>query len=85
MAGEAPNSVKARANLREICSKYLPGNHRVEVIDVLENPEIALADRVMLTPMLVRLSPPPVRSVIGNLGDLATVLNTLDLLPPPHD
>jgi len=83
VAGESPNSVKARANLGAICSKFLEGRHSVEIIDVLEHPEVALADQVMLTPMLVQISPAPVRSVIGNLSNFEAVMGALNLPPRP--
>ena len=58
-AGGAPNSVRALANLYAICRKHFPESHRIELIDVLKDPMRALADAVLVTPTVVKLSPAP--------------------------
>jgi len=80
VAGDAPNSVQAVANLGVLCREYLADRHEIEVVDVLREPERALADGVMLTPMLVKLKPEPTRKIIGTLSQTQTVLQTLGLL-----
>ena len=60
VAGSAPNSVQAIANIEEICRQYLQGNYQLEIVDVLKQPFRALADGVMVTPSLIKLSPSPV-------------------------
>lgn len=79
VAGDAENSLAAVANLRHICDRFLPGRYEVEQVDVLLDPMRALADGVFMTPMLVKLSPPPVRKLVGSLSQTKTVLQTLDL------
>lgn len=79
VAGEAPNSVQARANLIALCAAHFPDRHHVEVVDLLLEPARALEDDVLLTPTLVRLSPKPARKIIGNLNNLSVVLQTLGL------
>ncbi len=79
VAGSAPNSVQAIANIEEICRQYLQGNYQLEIVDVLKQPFRALADGVMVTPSLIKLSPPPVVQVVGNLNDKNQVLLTLGL------
>jgi circadian clock protein KaiB len=74
IAGGAPNSVQAIANLEAICHEYLNNGHRLEVVDVLEHPQRAMADGVLVTPSLAKLSPLPAANVIGNLSDKAKVL-----------
>jgi circadian clock protein KaiB len=81
VAGKAPNSVKAIANLRAICRRYLKDGYKLEIIDVCEHPLRALADGVIVTPNLAKLSPKPASSVIGNLGDTDSVLAALGLHP----
>lgn len=81
VAGKAPNSVKAIANLRAICRRYLKDGYKLEIIDVCEHPLRALADGVIVTPKLAKLSPKPASSVIGNLGDTGSVLAALGLQP----
>lgn len=79
VAGDGPNSVHATANLRAICGEYLPERHEIEVVDVLTNPERALSDGVMMTPLLVKLSPGSVRKIVGSLSQRAAVLQALEL------
>ncbi len=79
VADGAPNSAQAIANLEAICRQHLQGNYQLEVIDVLEQPLRALADRVIVTPCLIKLSPPPVAQVVGILNDKNQVLVVLGL------
>jgi circadian clock protein KaiB len=77
IAGQGPNSVQAIANLKEICRQYLNNNHSLEIIDTLEDPLRALADGVLITPTLVKVSPKPVTKVVGNLSERRAVLLAL--------
>jgi circadian clock protein KaiB len=79
VAGAAPNSLRAIANLYSILRQYLPDKHSVEIVDVLEDPLVALRDGILVTPTLVRLNPLPVRKVLGSLDDRETVLAALGL------
>ncbi len=79
VAGSAPNSVKAIANLEAICQRYLKDGYKLEVVDVCEHPLRALSDRVVVTPSLTKLSPGPPANVIGNLSDTGSVLAMLGL------
>lgn len=79
VAGDGPNSTQAVANLRALCHEHLPERHEIEIVDVLREQERALADGVMLTPLLVKLSPKPIRKIIGTLGRRESLLQALDL------
>ncbi len=79
VAGKAPNSVKAIANLEAICKRHLQDGYKLEVIDVCEHPLRALADGVLVTPSLTKTSPSPTSMVIGNLSDTDSVLTALGL------
>ena len=79
IAGGAPNSVQAIANLEAICREHLKGGHRLEVVDVLKHPQRAMAEGVLVTPSLARISPGPLANVVGNLSDSAKVLLALGL------
>jgi circadian clock protein KaiB len=79
IAGRAPNSVQAVANLKAICQKYLKGAHRLEVVDVLEYPRRAMAAGVLVTPSLAKLSPLPAANLVGNLSDKNKVLAALGI------
>jgi circadian clock protein KaiB len=79
VAGSLPNSLQARENLGEICRKYLPGRHTLEVVDFLEHPRRALDEGIVATPTLVRLEPGPAATIVGTLSDRGTVLRALSL------
>ena len=81
VAGGAPNSMLAIANLEAICAEHLKDGHKLEVVDVLENPRRAMAEGVLVTPSLTKLSPQPVAQVVGNLSDKMRVLLALGLKP----
>jgi circadian clock protein KaiB len=83
IAGRAPNSVKAIANLEAICRQHLKDSYRLEIVDVCEHPRRALDDGILVTPSLTKLSPTPGASVIGNLSDTSSVLAALgvNLMP----
>ena len=79
IAGGAPNSVRALANLYAICHKHFPESHRIEVIDVLKEPLRALAEAILVTPTVVKISPAPEQHIIGNLSEEEEVLRALGL------
>ena len=79
IADGAPNSVRALANLYAICRKHFPASHSIEVIDVLKEPLRALAEAILVTPTVVKVSPAPVVQIIGNLSEEDEVLRALGL------
>jgi circadian clock protein KaiB len=83
-ADETLNSVQAIANLTALCEIHLPNRHEIEVVDVFAHPQRALADKIRMTPTLLKLSPLPVRRIIGTLSQTKLVLVALGLdLPAP--
>jgi circadian clock protein KaiB len=81
IAGMSPNSVTAIANLKKICEDQLKGKYRIEVIDLLEKPQLAKGDQIIAIPTLVRRLPPPVKKIIGNLSKAERALVGLDIQP----
>lgn len=79
VAGQTPKSIKAFANLKKICEEHLNGQYRIEVIDLLENPQLAKGDKIVAIPTLVRKLPPPLKQIIGDLSNTEKVLFGLDL------
>jgi len=77
VAGSGPNSARAIANLKAICAEHFDSRHHLEIVDLLTQPLRALADRIIVTPTLLKLSPLPVERVIGDLSDARRVLLTL--------
>ena len=81
IAGEAPNSVRALANLAQLCERHLPEAHSLEIVDVTVEPHRALSDGVFMTPTLIKLAPNPMCRIVGTLSDLRPVLVALGLDP----
>jgi circadian clock protein KaiB len=79
VAGDAPNSAQALANLTALCHTHLPGRYTIDVVDIFLEPKRALADGIFMTPMLVRLAPSPAQSIVGTLSETQTVLLALGL------
>ncbi|MFB9242925.1 circadian clock protein KaiB [Massilia antarctica] len=79
VAGDAQNSVLARANLRALCETYLPEQHQIEVLDVFREPTRALEDAIFMTPTLIKLAPSSVRRIVGTLSQTESVLLALGL------
>ena len=80
VAGNTPNSVRALTTLRNILEQDFQGVYALKVIDVLKNPQLAEEDKILATPTLSKVLPPPVRKIIGDLSDREKVLSGLDLL-----
>jgi circadian clock protein KaiB len=79
IADSAPNSTRAIANLAAICKEHLGDRFELEIIDVLEYPQRALADGVLVTPSLTKVSPSPSAKIVGNLSDTGSVLHALGI------
>jgi circadian clock protein KaiB len=79
VAGGSPNSLQAVSNLNALCREHLPDRHQVEIVDVIREPKRALADGILLTPMLVKFFPAPICKIIGNLSEPQMVLDALGL------
>ncbi|MBD2139293.1 circadian clock protein KaiB [Anabaena sp. FACHB-1237] len=80
VAGNTPNSVRALKTLKNILDQEFKGIYALKVIDVLKNPQVAEEDKILATPTLSKILPPPVRKIIGDLTDRERVLIGLDLL-----
>jgi len=81
VAGKTPKSLTAFSNLKQICENHLTGRYVIEVIDLLEQPQLSKGDQILAIPTLVRKLPQPVRKIIGDLSDTERVLVGLDLRP----
>jgi circadian clock protein KaiB len=77
VTGRTSKSEVAILNLHRICDRWFEGNCRITVIDVLEQPDEAERDHIMATPTLIKLYPPPVQRIIGDLSDLEKVRTNL--------
>ena len=81
VAGQTPKAVRAFSNLRKICDEYLEGRYDIEVIDLVENPQLGRGDQILALPTLVRHLPTPIKKIIGDLSNTERVLVGLDLRP----
>lgn len=79
ITGETGRSRRAADNLRALCEARLAGIYELEIIDVLDRPDLAEEDRIIATPTAIRVSPLPPRRVIGDLSDLSLAATALDL------
>lgn len=87
VTGKTPRAEQAIENLRRICEEDLQGQYDLEIIDVLERPQLAEDEKILATPTLIKALPPPLRRVIGDLSDKEKVLLGLDVRPnrPPKE
>jgi circadian clock protein KaiB len=81
IAGQTSRSLAALANLKRICEEHLQGRYRIEVIDLLQHPQLARGDQILALPTLVRKLPEPIRKLVGDLSDTERALVGLDLRP----
>ena len=81
IAGHTPKSIEAITNLKRICDQSLAGKYKIEIIDLLKDPQLARGDQILAIPTLVRRLPEPVKKIIGDLSDTERVLVGLDIRP----
>lgn len=79
IAGDAPNSAQALANLTALCRAHFADRHEIEIVDVFREPKRALTDGIFMTPTLVKLAPSPVQMIVGTLSQTQIVLHALRL------
>jgi circadian clock protein KaiB len=84
VAGNTPKSITALNNLKKYCEEHLKGRYRLEVIDLLVQPQLAEGDQILAIPTLVRKVPVPIRKIIGDLSNEAKVLVGLDIRTVKH-
>lgn len=79
VAGMTSRALAAFENLNKLCEEHLPGRYIIEIIDLLENPKLAVGDQIIAVPTLVRRLPSPMKKIIGDLSNEERVLVGLDL------
>lgn len=79
ITGILPNSVRAIANIKSICNKYLNNNYELEIVDIYQLPDMALSEEIIAIPVLIKRFPLPEKRLIGDLSDTAKVMKALDL------
>jgi circadian clock protein KaiB len=81
IAGKTPKSITALTNLKRYCEEHLQGKYKIEVIDLLVQPQLAEGDQIFAVPTLVRKVPVPIRKIIGDLSNEEKVLVGLNIVP----
>jgi circadian clock protein KaiB len=81
VAGQTKKSAAALTNLKRYCEEFLKGRYKIEVIDLVKNPQLAEGDQILAIPTLVRKVPEPIRKIIGDLSNQERVLVGLDIRP----
>ncbi len=81
VAGQTPKSLIAFANLKNICEEHLHGQYSIEIIDLKQQPHLAIEDSIVALPTLVRKLPPPLKKIIGDLSNTEKVLVGLQIVP----
>ena len=81
VAGKTPHCTAAFSNLKKVCETHLAGKYHIDVIDLLDNPQLARGDQILAVPTLVRRLPPPLKKILGDLSNTERVLVGLDIRP----
>ena len=81
VAGPTQKSLAAFANLTRICEQHLAGRYVIEIVDLLQNPELAKGEQIVAIPTLVRKLPEPIRKIVGDLSNTEKTLLGLQLRP----
>ncbi len=81
VAGQTPRSIAALNNLKQLCETHLKGRYRIEIVDLLINPQLSREDQIFAVPTLVRKLPEPIKKIIGDLSNTERVLVGLQLRP----
>ena len=79
VSNHTPKSVAAFSNLKRMCEENLAGHYHIEVIDLLEQPQLAKENQIVAIPTVVRRGPLPPRRVIGDLSNAEKTLRGLQL------
>lgn len=81
VAGQTPKALETFNNLKRICDEHLTGRYRIEIIDLLQRPQLAKGDQILALPTLVRRLPEPIKKIIGDLSNTERVLVGLNIKP----
>lgn len=85
VAGQTPKSLAAFSNLKKLCEEHLPGRYKIEVIDLVKQPQLAQGDQIIALPTLVRKLPEPIKRIVGDLSHTERVIVGMDILSGGKD
>lgn len=81
VTGASPRSTRAITNLRRLCDEHLPGGYELEVVDIYQQPHLAIEGQIIAAPTLVKSLPAPLRKFIGDMSDTQSILTGLEVVP----
>jgi circadian clock protein KaiB len=79
VTGRTAKSTAVLSKLKETCEKHLEGRYRITVIDLVAQPHRAKVDQILAIPTVVRVTPTPIRTLIGDLSDKQKMLAGLEM------
>ncbi len=79
IAGQTPKAQKAIKDLEALLDEYSKEEYSFEIIDIIENPQLATYDQIFVTPTIIKLLPPPITRIAGDLSDKERAKEALDL------
>jgi circadian clock protein KaiB len=82
VTGASPNSLKAIENIKEFCENYIKDRYSLEIIDVYQQPSLAKEEQIVALPLLIKISPAPVRRLIGDMSNIAKVFHGMGIQQP---
>lgn len=80
VSGKTPRSLRLIESLIKMLDERFSGLYEMAVLDVLEQPQVAIDQAVLATPLLVKERPPPMRRIVGDVSDWDRVLTGLGMI-----
>jgi circadian clock protein KaiB len=79
VSGLLQNSLHAIKNIKQICEEHLKDNYELEIIDIYQQPELAISEQIIVIPVMIIKYPLPERRLIGDLSDVDKILEILNI------
>ena len=80
ISGNTARSLRAIQDIQRVCQEYLAGRYELEVIDIFQQPQLAIQAQIIAAPTLIRQLPLPLRKLVGDMADEKRLLIGLDIL-----
>jgi circadian clock protein KaiB len=79
IAGQTARSMLALNNIKKLIVDLPANSYQIDIIDLLENPELASIDAIIAIPTTVRTDSSPSRKVVGDLSNLESARLALNI------
>ena len=80
VSGMSPKSLDAINRVKHLCDENLEGTFELEIIDLYKRPEAASEQQIVFSPSLVKKSPLPRKTLVGDLSNVDKVIKGLGLI-----